>query len=224
LSKPISELKDRLKTALTLRDIRPIVLAEKTGIPKSAISQYMSGYTKPKQDRIYSISRVLNVSEAWLMGFDVPMERTPSRAENDIDYSKFDNIIPITTKKFPLLGKIACGEPIFADEDRESYIAADSDIKADFVLRCKGDSMVGARIMDGDLVFIRKQISVENGEIAAVIIDDSATLKRVYYYKEKNTLILKPENPRYEDFIYTGNELDNIRILGKAIAFQSDVR
>jgi repressor LexA len=65
---------------------------------------------------------------------------------------------------------------------------------------------------------------VENGEIAAVIIDDSATLKRVYYYKEKNTLILKPENPRYEDFIYTDSELNDIKILGKAIAFQSDVR
>lgn len=75
MSQPIDELKNRLKKALVIRDLKPVDLVEKTGIPKSAISQYMSGYAKPKQDRIYLISNALNISEAWLMGFDVPMDR-----------------------------------------------------------------------------------------------------------------------------------------------------
>lgn len=111
-------------------------------------------------------------------------------------------------------------------EKRESYIMAGTNIKADFCLRASGDSMINARILDGDIVFIRKQDMVENGEIAAVITNDNseATLKRVFYYPEKSLLILKPENPAYEDFIFQNEELNEVHILGKAIAFQSDVR
>lgn len=138
--------------------------------------------------------------------------------------NQFDNIFPIELKKFPLLGEIACGEPIFCDEDRESYILAGSDIRADFCLKCKGDSMINARIYDGDIVFIRKQDIVDNGEIAAVVIDDEATLKRVYYDRDKNVVTLVAENPKYTPMIYSGSDLDQIHVLGKAIAFQSDVR
>lgn len=113
---------------------------------------------------------------------------------------------------------------IFADEQFEAYVEAGANIKADFCLRAKGDSMIGARIYDGDIVFIHKQEMVDDGEIAAVLIDDEATLKRVNYYPEKNLLILKAENSKYEDLIYTGEELNHIRILGKAVAFQSDIR
>lgn len=90
-----------------------------------------------------------------------------------------------------LLGEIACGEPIWADEDRESYVMADTDIKADFCLTAKGDSMINARIYDGDVVFIKQMPMVENGEIAAVIIDNEATLKRVYYYPEIKQAYIK---------------------------------
>lgn len=100
---------------------------------------------------------------------------------------------------------------------------AGTNINADFCLKAKGDSMIGARIQDGDIVFIRKQSIVENGEIAAVIIDNEATLKRVYYEKDKNKLFLQAENPKYPPLSYEGEELDHIRILGKAIVFQSDV-
>lgn len=140
------------------------------------------------------------------------------------DFSAFPNIFPITTKKIPLLGEIACGKPIFADEDRESYMVSGTNMQADFCLKCKGDSMINARILDGDIVFIKSQPMVENGEIAAVIINDEATLKRVSYFPEKNMIVLKPENPKYSDFIFTDEELNSIRILGKAIAFQSDVK
>lgn len=224
MSAPVDELKNRLRKALAIRNLKPIDLVEKTKIPKSAISQYMSGYAKPKQDRIFLISEALNINEAWLLGYDVPMERNAYYSkENNIDVSKYDNISPITTQKIPLLGEIACGEPIFANEDRESYVEVGTNIKADFCLRAKGDSMIGARILDGDIVFIRSQSMVENGEIAAVIINDEATLKRVSYHRDKNTLILKAENPKYDDFVYIGEELNNITILGKAVAFQSDL-
>lgn len=103
---------------------------------------------------------------------------------------------------------------------------AGTNINADFCLRASGDSMVGARILDGDIVFIRKQDMVENGEIAAVVVnnDSEATLKRLYYYPDKGVLILKPENPAYEDLIFSGNELNQVHVLGKAMAFQSDVK
>lgn len=122
-----------------------------------------------------------------------------------------------------MLGTIACGEPIFTDEDRESYVMVGTEIRADFCLKCQGDSMINARIHDGDIVFIRKQDIVDNGEIAAVIIDDEATLKRFYYYKEQNMVILRPENSKYKDIILTGEQLERVKVLGKAVAFQSDV-
>ena len=144
--------------------------------------------------------------------------------QDDIDLYKYDNILPITTQKIPFLGSVACGQPIYAEEDKESYIVLGTNIKADFCLRAQGDSMIDARIHDGDIVYVRKQEAVDNGEVAVVLIGDEATLKRVYYYPDKQKLLLQPANPKYEPFIYVGDELDQIRILGKAVAFQSDVK
>ena len=98
---------------------------------------------------------------------------------------------------------------------------ASDDISADFCLVAKGDSMSGARIYDGDVVFIKKQPIVENGEIAAVIIDNEATLKRWFYYPENQKLILSPANDKYEPFVYVGDELNDIRCLGRAVCFMS---
>lgn len=142
----------------------------------------------------------------------------PQQIESDL------GIMPVATKRFPVLGDIACGKPIMANEEKELYVEAGTTIDADFCLRAKGDSMIGARIYDGDIVFIRKQEMVDNGDIAAVIIEDEASLKRVNYFPEKNLLILKAENAKYEDMVYTGEELNHIRILGRAVAFQSDIR
>lgn len=222
---PVEELRDRLKQALSLSNLRPIDLSVKTGIPKSSISQYMSGHVKPNSERVYKISKVLNVSEAWLMGFDVPMERTESMTtSSEVDIFQYDNIFPITTQKLPMLGEIACGQPIFANEDRESYVEVGTHIKADFCLKAKGDSMINARIYDGDIIFIKKQPSVENGEIAAVIIDDEATLKRVFLQPDKEQLMLVAENTAYAPLVFIGEELNHIHILGKAVAFQGDVK
>ncbi len=218
---------ERLKELLSLRKLKQIDVLEKAKpfcekynvkLEKNDLSQYVSGKVEPGQRKLFILALTFNVSEAWLMGFDVPMERTFNQ-----DISSIDNIIPMPKmKKVPLLGDIACGVPIFAEEQYGEYI--ESDVVADFCLRAAGDSMIGARILDGDIVFIKKQEMVQNGEIAAVLIDNEATLKRVYYYPDKAKIVLSPENAQYEPFVYVGEELNEIKILGKAVAFQSNVR
>lgn len=132
------------------------------------------------------------------------------------------NIIPLPEMKaIPLVGKIACGAPITATENLEGYIKIPAQLEADFALVCRGDSMVGARIMDGDFVAIRQQPDVDDGEIAAVLIEDEATLKRVY--KMPGRLVLRAENPRYAPIDLSGAELDDVRILGKVVYFISEV-
>ena len=204
----------RIELGLTMADV-----AQSVGVSEATISRWESGdIANMKRDKIVSLAKALHVSPSFIMGWDEP------ETEDIVSSNKYNNVFPIKTHKIPLLGDIACGEPIFASEDKESYVLAGTDIRADFCLRACGDSMINARIYDGDIVFIREQPMVEKGEIAAVIINDEDTLKRVYYYPEQNIIILNPENPAYEPFVYVGEELNSIRILGKAIAFQSDVR
>lgn len=204
----------RIELGLTMADV-----AQSVGVSEATISRWESGdIANMKRDKIVSLAKALHVSPSFIIGWDEP------ETEDIVSSNKYNNVFPIKTHKIPLLGDIACGEPIFASEDKESYVLAGTDIRADFCLRACGDSMINARIYDGDIVFIREQPMVEKGEIAAVIINDEATLKRVYYYPEQNKIILNPENPAYEPFVYVGEELNSIRILGKAIAFQSDVR
>lgn len=221
--KIVSTFHERLRKCLNDKtSITATSLADKIGLSKQAISMYASGSRKPKRPTIKAIAEALNVNEAWLMGYDVPMER-----QDTSQILIASNIIPIPkTKKVPLLGTIACGEPILATENIESYVDMDSDVHADFALRCQGDSMVNARIMDGDIVFIRKQDKVENGEIAAVLMDDcsesQATLKRVYISDDK--IRLCAENPNYQDMIFFEEDMNKVRIIGKAIAFFSAVK
>lgn len=171
------------------------------------------------QSKIKAIAEALETTPAYIMGWDEPDQKLDKE-----NLKFFDNLFPIETKKFPLIGNIACGKPILADEQFEAYIEAGANIKADFCLRAKGDSMIGARIYDGDIVFIRKQEMVDDGEIAAVLIDDEATLKRVYYDQESNVIQLFAENPQYKTMRFAGEELDHIRILGKAVALQTDIK
>lgn len=180
---------------------------------KSMIAKIEKGNVDLPQSKILAFANVLETTPGELMGWDYEAEPTET----------VDNIYKLDKIKLPMLGKVACGEPIFADEDRESYIMIGTDIGADFCLQCQGDSMINARIHDGDIVFVKKTDIVENGEIAVVIIDDEATLKRFFYYREQNLVILKPENPKYQDIILTGEQLNQVRVIGKAVAFQSDV-
>lgn len=180
---------------------------------KSMIAKIEKGNVDLPQSKILAFANVLETTPGELMGWDYEAEPTET----------VDNIYKLDKIKLPFLGKVACGEPIFADEDRESYIMVGTDIGADFCLQCQGDSMINARIHDGDIVFVKKTDIVENGEIAVVIIDDEATLKRFFYYREQNLVILKPENPKYRDIILTGEQLNQVRVIGRAVAFQSDV-
>lgn len=201
----------RIELGLTMLDV-----AKSVGVSEATISRWESGdIGNMRRDKIALYAKALKTSPLFIMGID----KNTDEEENIFD--KYDNLSPIKLKKFPLLGEIACGEPIWADEEKESYVMANMDIKADFCLTAKGDSMINARINDGDIVFIKKIPMVNNGEIAAVIIDNEATLKRVYYYPNKSKLVLIPENPAYEPLVYLKDELNTIRILGKAVYFMS---
>ena len=186
-------------------------LATKLGYTNRAtIAKIESGENDIVQSKVVAFAKALQTTPSYLMGWE---------AEHS---SNLSSILPISKKKLPLLGEIACGEPIWCNEERESYVEAGTDMDADFCLKAKGDSMINARIMDGDIVFIRKQSIVENGEIAAVVIENEATLKRVYI--SEGVCTLQAENPSYAPIVLTGERLMNVHILGKAIAFQSDVR
>ena len=183
-------------------------VAKETGISQSTLSEWKHGNYQPKADKMQKIANYFGVSVSYLIG------------ETETSTPAYDNIIPMPSMtSVPLLGTIACGEPITAVENIEDYVAKPESIDADFALRCKGDSMVDARIFDGDIVYIHQQPTVNNGEIAAVLIDDEATLKRVYI--SDGTITLMPANQKYPPLIYSGEQLNNIRILGKAVAFTS---
>lgn len=205
----------RLKQAMELRGIRATDLSQRTGLSKARISQYTNGKYRPGGPALCRIASALSVSEAWLMGDDVPMEASPTVPPLP------DTVTPLRLRTFPVLGRIACGDPILAVEDSDEFIAASEGTDADFCLVAKGDSMIGARIFDGDEVFIKYTDVVNNGDIAAVVVEDEATLKRVYYYPEEGRLVLSPENPDYEPMEFAGEELNAIRILGKAVAVQA---
>ena len=172
---------------------------------RTSIAKIEAGKIDLPQSKVEAFAHALHMTPAALLGWG-PAE---------------GHLVSETGRRLPILGEIACGEPIFASEDHDAYILASEDIDADFCLRAKGESMIGARILDGDLVFIRSQPQVDNGEIAAVLIGDEATLKRIYYYPQQNRLMLNAENPAFAPLIYIGDELEQIKILGKAVAFQS---
>jgi len=182
-------------------------IAEAVGISRSSVSRWQTGdIEKIAHKHIKPLAEILQCDPMVFLGGEL----------------EFEDMLPIATKKVPLLGCVAAGLPIYADEEFESYVQVGADVKCDFCLQVKGDSMILARIYDGDIVFVRKQPDVDNGEIAVVLIDDEATLKRVYKYK--NRVELRPENPAFPVLNYEGVELEQVKILGKAVAFQADVK
>lgn len=178
------------------------------GVQRAAVNKWESGTVKNlKRDTIKKLSEIFNV---------------PTSSFIDDEFLSYGNIISMPKKNYiPLVGTIACGSPILATENLEGEVSTPEDIDADFALRCKGDSMIDARICNGDIVYIRQQPTVENGEIAAVLIDEEATLKRVYI--SENTITLVACNSKYQPFVYTGEQLNQIRILGKAVGFTSTI-
>ncbi len=163
------------------------------------------------QSKIKAIADALNTTPAYIMGWDTQ--------KNDIDLFTVPGILPVPKMvRKPLIGTIACGTPILAEQNVDKYISVPEDIRCDFVLRCEGDSMIGVHIMPGASVYIREQQDVENGDIAAVIVDDErATLKKVY--KTDSAITLLAENPAYPPIIITGERLNHVRILGSVVAW-----
>ncbi len=206
-------LYERFEMLLKEFNTTPYGVSKKASVSQPTLSDWKLGKSEPKRITLEKICKAYGKNISYFYGEEDPLP-------------VFSNIYPIELKRFPMLGEIACGEPRYTNEDRESYVMAGTDIKADFCLKAKGDSMINARILDGDIIFIRKQDMVENGEIAAVVVNNEseATLKRLYYYRERATLILHAENPAFEDMIFQNEELNEVHILGKAVAFQSDVR
>lgn len=188
-------------------------LAAATGVSKQTVHRYENGViSNVPREKVELLAAALGVSPTELMGWD------------DEKYSAVKGVMPVSLKRIPIIGEIACGKPIYTNEEYGNFAVTDESVDASFCLRAHGDSMTGARIYDGDIVFIRAQDTVENGEIAAVVINDEATLKRVYYYPEEGKLILSPENPHFAPMVYVKEELNSIKIIGKAVAFQSTVR
>ncbi|HBL82274.1 MAG TPA: XRE family transcriptional regulator [Clostridiales bacterium] len=215
------EIGRRIKERREELDLTQDQLGKRLWLNKSTIQRYETGKVKNiKLPILQSMARELDVAPDWLA---LKTSEKGSFSRDNTSYEKY-GLNPIHAKRIPMLGEIACGEPLYCNEEYETFIEANTNINADFCLVAKGDSMINARIHNGDVVFIKKQSMVENGEIAAVIIENEATLKRVYYYPDKNKLILNAENPAYEPFVYTEEELNQIKILGKAVAFQSIVK
>lgn len=211
---------NRIKTLRESKGYNMRQMAAALNLPYTTYVNYEKGARRPNSEQLILISKYFGVSIDCLIGrTDIPF--TEDRSENL--FEKYPNIMPIPEmRKVPLVGAVACGKPIYREEDE--WISLPTEIKADFCLRCEGDSMINAGINDGDIVFIRTCSVVENGQIAAVSIDNEVTLKRVYYYPEKNKLVLNPENPAYEPFVFVNEELNDIRILGRAVILLSEIR
>lgn len=180
-------------------------LAKRSNVSESTISRWESGKIKDmRKDNVVPLANALGIS---------PMELMSGSAAVFEPFAN-DNLIP-------LIGTVACGIPILAQENIEDYIPAPYDVKADFCLRCKGDSMINARIMDGDIVFVKRTEEISNGQIGVVLIDNEATLKRVYKYPD--SLVLNAENPAYKPIIISGSDLALVRIEGIAVSFLSNL-
>lgn len=207
----MATLYDRIKSCRTELGLTVEELAHKMGYKdKSSISKIENGKADIPQSKIAAFADALQTTPAYLMGWEEQPE--PKKPTIPPGFEPMPKM-----KKIPLIGAIACGEPITAEQNIEKMVDVPENIRCDFSLTCHGDSMVDAGIHDKDVVYIRIQPEVENGEIAAVRIDGEATLKRVYY--NPGTLTLMPANPAYAPMIYTGSQLEEVHIEGKAVGW-----
>ena len=208
------EIKDLIKSRRIDLGMTMKELGDAVGVSEATISRYESGQiANMKRATIVALSKVLGIPT--------------SRFIDDEEYT-CSEIKHEAVRSIPLLGTIAAGAPILAEEHIEEYIALSVDVKADFALRVRGDSMIDANIFDGDIVFIHQQPTVENGEIAAVMLIDPvtsdavATLKRVY--QTPNGMQLVPENRNYAPIIVNEDNYEGAKILGKATYYITEAR
>lgn len=205
---------DRIRQVRQEQDVTQQELADYIGVSKQAVYKYENNIvTNIPTDKVDAIAKRLKVSPAYLMGWEEqPTPKPTSPAPIPPGFMPMPKM-----KKVPLIGAIACGDPITALQNREGDVDVPEDVRCDFALKCHGDSMVGAGIHDGDVVYIHIQPEVENGEIAAVRIGDEATLKRVYLHMDY--VELRPENPAFESIIRRKEDMNDVHIEGKAVGY-----
>lgn len=203
------EISKKIYLLRTENNLTQAELGKIAGASDKAVSAWENGIRSPK------IQFTRPICEHFGIDLNIFIDES-----NDIYKSNLpSNVIPITSmRQAPLLGRIACGEPILAEENIEDYVDLPKHITADFALECRGDSMIGAGIQDGDVVYIRQQPEVENGQIAAVLVgDEEATLKRFYF--DGTTVQLVAENPKFAPMVFTGEDINKVRVIGRAVAF-----
>lgn len=178
------------------------------GVSDKAVSTWELGTKTPRMGAVEKIANYFGITKSAIVDDVQPASPTPIPP----------GFIPMPKMhKVPLVGSIACGTPILAEQNIDGSVDAPEDIRCDFALRCKGDSMIDAGIHDGDAVYIRIQPEVENGEIAAVRVGEEATLKRVYY--DGTTLTLMPANASFAPMVYTGPQLNDVHIEGRVVGW-----
>lgn len=208
----MTDFNQRLKQAIAIRNISQTELCSRTGIPKSAMSQYLSGAFKPKQKRTYLLAKALNVNEAWLMGYeDVPMERNEQIESNISETIPQDKIHLV-----PVFESVSAGFGAYACSDIVDYIPLFIDNPADvpdtICIKVKGDSMY-PKIEDGDIVVVRKQSAVDSGQIAVVLIDkEEGLVKRIVY--DNDSIELQSINPEYQSKIFKDEDTLRVDIVG----------
>lgn len=196
-------LGEKIKAARKAAGMTQKQLAEKVGVGNTTVSNWEKDMNRPDVDQIELLCGALKISPSVFWENNVPSNTIPA------GFSPLPE-----TASVPRVGNIACGDPITAEQNIETYDEVPKMWNADFTLVCVGDSML-PRIQNGDVVAVKKTLDVENGEIAAVRIDDEATLKHLYRYPDR--LVLQPENPSFEPIILIGEEMRRVTIEGKAV-------
>lgn len=184
-------------------------LGKIAGVTDKAVSTWEAGIKTPRMGAVEKMAAYFGVPKSAILD---DVYQSPAPVPPGFEP------LPKMVKR-PLVGSIACGEPITAEENIEDYVDVPENVQCDFCLRCKGDSMIDAGIHDGDLVYIHIQPEVENGQIAAVRIDGEATLKRVFWDKGSQVLQLVPANSSYMPKVYSGQDLESVHIEGRAVGF-----
>lgn len=215
MNNSLNDIRNRISQKKSELNLSYQDMSEKTGLSKSTLQRYITGDIRNLGlDKLEILAKALDVTPSYLMGWED--ENSEPILENISGI-----ITPIKMKRIPILGTISCGNPIFADQNYDGYFMIDTNLpEADFVLKAKGDSMIEANIFESDFVFFRKQRDVDNGTIAAVLIDEEATLKRVN--KTNDVIILQPCNKNYEPLIYSKDDDKNIVILGQMVGVYSN--
>ena len=201
---------DKIRIAREAKGLTQEELGAVCGVSKQTIYKYEQGIiTNIPSDKVELICSELDISPVYLMGWEAGEAATVP-----------DNLTPIRFHQKPLVGSIACGTPIFAEQNIIDYIDVPEHIHCDFALKCQGNSMIDLGVEDGDIVYIRSQPEVQNGQIAAVVVDDmepEATLKK--FFKYDNHIMLIPANSEEQPFAFYGEDMARVHVQGLAVGF-----